>query len=96
MKEFVVIHDFLVSDAVVGDWDGEEECVAEKVNEFYHTIYQMAEDDIDPEELTNLLNLVWDAWIGEESLPELEYDDIYDWCRHLLENREQYLEQNNL
>ena len=25
MKEFIVIHDYLVSEAVVGDWDGQEE-----------------------------------------------------------------------
>lgn len=95
MKEFVVIHDFLVSEAVVGDWDGDEETVAEKINEFYHTIYQMAEDDIDPDQLTDLLNLVWEHWIGNEELPELEYDDIYDWSQHLLENRDQYLDQQN-
>ena len=39
MKEFVVIHDYLVSQEVVGDWDGQEEEVAERMNEFYHTMY---------------------------------------------------------
>ena len=38
MKEFIVIHDYLVSEAVVGDWDGQEEEVAERINEIYHTI----------------------------------------------------------
>ncbi|MFT7684620.1 MAG: hypothetical protein ACI935_004151, partial [Moritella dasanensis] len=27
MKEFIVIHDYLVSEAVVGDWEGDEEIV---------------------------------------------------------------------
>lgn len=76
MKEIVVIHDYLVSEAVVGDWEGEEEIVAERINEIYHTLYNLAEDDIDPEELTQLLELVWDAWIGQESLPELDMEDI--------------------
>lgn len=93
MKEFVVIHDYLVSEAVVGDWDGQEEIVAEKVNEIYHTLYDLAEEDIETEVLEQLLSLVWDAWIGQEVLPDLESDDIYDWCRHLLENREQELQQ---
>lgn len=92
MKEFVVIHDYLVFEAVVGDWDGDEEIVAERINEIYHLIYDLAEEDIPTEELEKLLALVWDTWIGQDSLPELESDDIYDWCRHLLENREQYLE----
>ncbi|TRX56661.1 hypothetical protein [Thalassomonas sp. M1454] len=95
MKEFVIIHDFIVSEEVVGDWEGAEETVAENLNEFYHTIYQLAEDDIDSEELTILLNLVWDHWIGNDHLAEIEHDEIYDWSRHLLENRDQYLEQDN-
>ncbi len=95
MKEFVVIHDYLVTEAIVGDWEGQEETVAEKVNEIYHTLYDLAEEDIDTEELEQLLALVWDAWIGQDVLPDLESEDIYDWCRHLLENREQHLQQQD-
>lgn len=92
MKEFVVIHDFLVSEAVVGDWEGNEEQVAERLNEIYHTFYACAEEDIEPNVLTQLLERVWDTWIGQEELPDLETDDIYDWCQHVLENRDQYLQ----
>jgi len=67
MKEFVVIHDYLVSEEVVGDWEGQEEIVAERVNEIYHTLYN--------------------------SLPDLDMDDIYDWCRHVLENRDQFIQE---
>jgi hypothetical protein len=92
MKEFVIIHDFLVSEAVVGDWDGQEEQVAENINEIYHTLYHLAEEDIAPDVLNQLLALVWDTWIGQEVLVDLEADDIYDWCQHMLENREQHLQ----
>lgn len=95
MKEFVVIHDFLVSEQVVGDWDGQEEIVAEKINLIYHTVYQMAEEDIDPQQLTFLLELVWETWIGQEHLAEIEEDEIIDWCHHLLTNRDQYLQAQN-
>jgi DNA-binding ferritin-like protein (Dps family) len=91
MKEFVVIHDYLVSEEVVGDWDGQEEIVAEKMNEFYHTLYDLAEEDIETEILEQLLELVWDAWIGQDVLPDIETDDIYDWCRHIMDNRDQHL-----
>ena len=47
MKEFVDIHDYLVTEAVVGDWDGDEEAVCERVNELYHTLYDLAEEDIE-------------------------------------------------
>lgn len=92
MKEFVVIHDYLVSESVVGDWDGEEEVVAEKVNEIYHTLYHLAEEDISSDVLSQLLEKVWETWIGLDVLPDLETDDIYSWCQHMLENRDQYLE----
>lgn len=95
MKEFVVIHDYLVTESIVGDWDGEEEIVAEKVNEIYHTLYDLAEEDIETEILEQLLALVWDTWIGQDVLPDVETDDIYDWCRHVLDNREQHLQQQS-
>lgn len=91
MKELVVIHDYLVSESVVGDWDGEEEQVTENINQIYHTLYDMAEDDIEPEVLIQLLELVWENWIGQDALAEIEQDDISDWCYHLLLNRTQYL-----
>jgi hypothetical protein len=91
MKEFVVIHDYLVSEAVVGDWDGEEELVAENLNEIYHTLYDYAEEDIEPEVLSELLALVWEHWIGQDALAEIESADISDWCQNLLTNRDQHL-----
>jgi len=95
MKEFVIIHDYLVTEAVVGDWEGQEEEVAERVNEIYHTLYDLAEEDIETEILEQLLALIWDTWIGQEVLPDLESEDIYDWCRHVLDNREQHLENQD-
>lgn len=95
MKEFVVIHDYLVTEEVVGDWEGEEEAVAERINEIYHTLYDLAEENIDTEMLEQLLALVWDTWIGIEELPDLESEDIYDWCRHVIDNPEQYLEKED-
>lgn len=92
MKELVIIHDYLVSESVVGDWDGQEEEVAEKLNEIYHTLYSLAEEDIMTDELVTLIEMVWHIWIGQDVLPDLESDEIYDWCRNFLENRDQYLE----
>ncbi len=95
MKEFVVIHDYLVTEAIVGDWDGQEEIVAERVNEIYHTLYDLAEEDIDTVILERLLALIWDYWIGQDELPDIESEDIYDWCRHVLDNREQHLQEQD-
>lgn len=93
MKEFVVIYDYLVTQEIVGDWDGQEEEVAERINEIYHTIYDLAEEDIETEILEQLLGLVWDAWIGQEAIADIDTNDIYDWCKHVLDNREQHLQQ---
>lgn len=93
MKELVIIHDFLVSEAVVGDWEGQEELVAENLNQIYHTLYDYAEEDIAPEVLVCLLEQVWEHWIGQEALVDISMDDISDWCQHVLMNREQYLNE---
>ncbi len=91
MKEFIVIHDYLVSEAVVGDWEGQEELVTENINEIYHTLYDYAEEDIEPEVLSKLLDLVWENWIGQDALADIESSDISDWCHNILTNRDQYL-----
>jgi DNA-binding ferritin-like protein (Dps family) len=85
MKEFVVIHDYLVTQEIVGDWDGQEEDVAENMNEFYHTMYDLASEDIETEVLEQLLALIWDTWIGQEEIADIATDDIYDWCKHVLD-----------
>lgn len=95
MKEFVVIHDYLVTQEIVGDWDGQEDDVAENINEIYHTLYDLAEEDIETDVLEQLLALVWDTWIGQEEIADIETDDIYGWCKHLLDNREQHLQQED-
>ncbi len=92
MKECVVIHDYLVTQELVGDWDGNEDEVAERINEIYHTMYDLAEEDIETEVLEQLLALVWDTWIGQEAIADIESNDIYDWCKHILENPEQHLQ----
>ena len=92
MKEFVVIHDYLVTQEIVGDWDGQEEDVAENMNEFYHTMYDLASEDIETEVLEQLLALIWDTWIGQEEIADISTDDIYDWCKHVLDNPEQHLQ----
>ncbi|MFQ3209418.1 MAG: DNA-binding ferritin-like protein (Dps family) [Colwellia sp.] len=92
MKEFVVIHDYLVTQEIVGDWDGQEEDVAENMNEFYHTMYDLASEDIETEVLEQLLALIWDTWIGQEEIADIATDDIYDWCKHVLDNPEQHLQ----
>jgi DNA-binding ferritin-like protein (Dps family) len=92
MKEFVVIHDYLVTQEIVGDWDGQEEDVAENMNEIYHTMYDLASEDIETEVLEQLLALIWDTWIGQEEIADIGTDDIYDWCKHVLDNPEQHLQ----
>jgi hypothetical protein len=94
MKEFVDIHNYMVSVEVVGDWEGQEETVVENLNELYHTLYHLAEEDISSEQLELLLDVVWEHWIGQEELADLQTEEILDWCHYVLANREQFLDQN--
>ena len=88
----MVIHDYLVTQEIVGDWDGQEEEVAERMNEIYHTMYDLADEDIDTEMLEQLLALIWDTWISQEAIAERETVYLYDWGKHVLDNPEQHLQ----
>ena len=52
----------------------------------------MASEDIETEVLEQLLALIWDTWIGQEEIADIGTDDIYDWCKHVLDNPEQHLQ----
>ncbi len=40
MKDLVNIQDYLFQVADVGDWEGEEEIVADRINAIYHAVWQ--------------------------------------------------------
>ena len=55
MKDMLQVQDYLFSYADVGDWEGEEEVVAERLNELIHHAWNILPEDLDCETIDRLI-----------------------------------------
>ena len=80
MKDSISIHDYLFDVADIGDWEGDEELVADKVNAVYHAVWQQLPEDISTEQVEELLPGIWDQLRGGTVLLEADEDELIDWA----------------
>jgi hypothetical protein len=80
MKDMVSIHDYLFDITDVGDWEGEEELVTDKINTVYHAVWQQLPEDISSVQVEQLLPAIWDELRGGMVLLEADEDEIIDWA----------------
>jgi hypothetical protein len=80
MKDLVNIQDYLFQVADVGDWEGEEEIVADRINAIYHAVWRRFPDDILSAEIDHLLNAIWNELRGSLVLLEADEDELVDWA----------------
>ncbi|AZZ98059.1 hypothetical protein [Pseudoalteromonas sp. R3] len=86
MKELLNVQDYLFSNFDVGDWEGEEERVAETLNELIHVAWDMLPDDLECEKIDLIINGIWEHLRGELALVEAEYDELVDWVTHYIQS----------
>jgi hypothetical protein len=79
MKDLVNIQDYLVSAQDVGDWEGDEEIVADKLNELLHYCWDLIPEDMDVSSIDKALNGIWDNLRGDTVLLDVEMDQLQDW-----------------
>lgn len=79
MKELIDVRDFLIGIELVGDWDGEEEEVTERINGLIFQAYDLMPDDITFEGATELFDLLWEAVAGQDFVIENELDELESW-----------------
>lgn len=79
MKDFINIHDYIISSELVGDWDGQEEEVTDRINSMIHQAYNMFPDDISTDVAEQLFDELWAAVAGQEFVIEAEYDELESW-----------------
>ena len=89
MKDLVNIQDYLVSPLEIGDWEGEEEIVADKINELLHFCWDLIPDDMDASSIDNALNGIWDNLRGDTVLLDVEMDQLQDWVVTYIRSLEQ-------
>ena len=75
----VNIQDFLVTPDELGDWEGEEEIVADKLNELLHYCWSLIPDDTDILLIEQMLNGIWENLRGDTVILDVDIDQLQDW-----------------
>ncbi|WP_046003135.1 hypothetical protein [Pseudoalteromonas rubra] len=86
MKELLNVQDYLFSNFDVGDWEGDEERVAETLNELIHVAWEQIPDDLACEKIDLIINGIWEHLRGDLALVEAEYDELVDWVTHYIQS----------
>lgn len=79
MKDLIDVRDFLIGIELVGDWDGEEEEVTERINSLIYQAYNLMPDEINLEQATALFDELWSAVAGQDFIIENELDELESW-----------------
>ncbi|NQZ11505.1 MAG: hypothetical protein HRT35_30505 [Algicola sp.] len=79
MKDLVNIQDFLVTPDELGDWEGDEEIVADKMNELLHYCWSLIPDDTDILLIEQILSSIWDNFRGDTVILDVDIDQLQDW-----------------
>ncbi|MFC3032107.1 hypothetical protein ACFOEE_06210 [Pseudoalteromonas fenneropenaei] len=84
MKDLLQVQDYLFSYADVGDWEGEEEQVAETLNELIHQAWGLLPEDLDCETIDEIINGIWEHLRGDTALLEADFEELSDWVTHYI------------
>ena len=79
MKDAIDVRDYLIGIELVGDWDGDEEEVTERINEMIYQAYALFPDTISIEVAEQLFDELWAAVAGQEFVIENEIDELQSW-----------------
>jgi hypothetical protein len=90
MKDWLSVQDYLYDVRDVGDWEGEEELVADRINAIYHAVWPLIPDGADVALIDRLMRDIWDQLRGSEVMVEADEDELVDWA---LAHSRQYIEQ---
>ncbi|MEL7309119.1 MAG: hypothetical protein AAGK05_15460 [Pseudomonadota bacterium] len=86
MKDLLNVQDYLFAIADVGDWEGEEEVVAERLNDLIHMAWDRLPDDIDCESIDEIINGIWEHLRGDLALIEADFEELTDWVTHYVDS----------
>ena len=92
MKDLVNIQDYLVTRDEVGDWEGEEELVADKLNDLFHYGWSKIPDEMDVDTINTLLTGIWDKLRGSTALLDVDMDELFDWVDNYMVNAQENID----
>lgn len=90
MKDWLSVQDYLFDVRDVGDWEGEEELVADRINAIYHAVWPTIPEDASVALIDRLMRDIWDQLRGSEVMIEADEDELVDWA---LAHSRQFIEQ---
>lgn len=79
MKDLIDVRDFLVGEELVGDWNGQEEEVTDRINSLIHHAFQLLPDDATNYLAEQVFDELWAAVAGQDFVIEAELDELESW-----------------
>lgn len=80
MKDLLSVQDYLLQVEEVGDWDGEEELVADKFNTIVHVVWDVLPDSLTTKQIGQLMPQLWEQLRGDTVLLDADEDELIDWA----------------
>jgi len=80
MKDLLSVQDYLLQVSDVGDWDGEEELVADKLNTIIHVVWDALPDTLTSNEINFLMPQIWEQLRGDTVLVDVDEDELIGWA----------------
>lgn len=80
MKDLLSVQDYLLQVDEVGDWDGEEELVADKLNTIVHVVWDALPDSLTTKQISQLMPQLWEQLRGDTVLLDADEDELIDWA----------------
>ena len=80
MKDLLSVQDYLLQVDEVGDWDGEEELVADKFNAIAHAVWDALPDTLTSVEIGFLMPQLWEQLRGDTILLDVDQDELVGWA----------------
>ena len=86
MKDLLNVQDYLFAVQDVGDWEGEEERVAETLNDLIHMAWDRLPDDLDCDSIDEIINGIWEHLRGDMAVIETDFEELVDWSIHYVDS----------
>ena len=86
MKDLLNVQDYLFAVQDVGDWEGEEEHVAETLNDLIHMAWDRLPDDLDCDSIDEIINGIWEHLRGDMAVIETDFEELVDCSIHYVDS----------
>ncbi len=81
MKDQLTVQDYLLNVSEVGDWDGEEELVADRINTIIHAVWDALPEELATEQIEQLMPQLWQQLGADTVLLDVDEDELIGWAR---------------